>query len=273
MAWLDRIDRTQACWHDYLPLLERLPSHGFPGCEQLNTLFTGETLSANGQRIHFVSSTNLADGNYEHRIYTTGQVSTRPGNWHDLFNALVWLRFPHIKSSMNALHVGATAGEKDGSRGQLRDGLTLFDECGVIVFSGQLELLDAIAQRDWKLCFQEYGAHWHKEIRLAISGHAMLEKFLATYKSMTANALLVLVNKDCLNLCRDKLLQQLDEKIAGQLRAGKLLTSPRDLAPLPLAGIPKWWSKGDQDDRFYADRQVFRAAPVDFVPAPVTRLS
>ena len=101
----------------------------------------------------------------------------------------------------------------------------------------------------------------------------MLEKFLAPYKSMTANALLVQVKNDCMILPRDKLLHQLDDQIATQLLAGKLLTSPLDLAPLPLSGIPRWWSKDDQDDRFYADSQVFRIPPVDFVPAPIIDLS
>ena len=44
----------------------------------------------------------------------------------------------------------------------------------------------------------------------------------------------------------------------GALSARAADRAPADLAPLPLMGIPGWWTSGDQDDRFYADRAVFR---------------
>ena len=49
-------------------------------------------LAPNGRRIRFVPP--QADGlAYECRIRDTGEVETRPDNWHDFFNALVWLSF------------------------------------------------------------------------------------------------------------------------------------------------------------------------------------
>jgi hypothetical protein len=65
--------------------------------------------SAGGHAIRFVASGELGDDNYEHRIYTSGQVSTRPQSWHDLFNALVWMRYPRIKTALNSLHYQARA--------------------------------------------------------------------------------------------------------------------------------------------------------------------
>jgi hypothetical protein len=47
---------------------------------------------ASGQRIRFVPPQD--DGKaYECRIWERGEVETRPDNWHDFFNALVWLPF------------------------------------------------------------------------------------------------------------------------------------------------------------------------------------
>ena len=34
---------------------------------------------------------------YELQAYRSGVVSTRPDNWHDAFNALVWLSFQRAK--------------------------------------------------------------------------------------------------------------------------------------------------------------------------------
>ena len=257
-------------WQDYLPFLQNLTGRDFPTCNQLNALLPDGLSSENGQSIRFVPSTELDDGAYEHRIYTTGQVSTRPYHWHDLFNALVWMRFPHIKIAMNTLHFHAYSEQKEGRRGSLRDALTLFDECGVIVFSQRPELLDALAQRRWSEVFQE--GLFEKDIQLTICGHAMLEKYLSPYKSMTAKALLVQVDAKFMALSRDELLPYLDKQLAEQVLAANIMTTPACLTPLPLAGVPGWWPDAEQDDEFYADQQVFRPPPAQLESAPVFNL-
>ncbi len=257
-------------WQDYLPFLQHLKGRDFPACDQLNALLPDGLISESGQNIRFVPSTELDDGAYEHRIYTTGQISTRPDNWHDLFNALVWMRFPRIKITMNTLHFHALSRQVAGSRGSLRDALTLFDECGVIVFSDDLDKLNSLAERHWTRAFQT--STFGNGLSLVISGHAMLEKYLSPYKSMTAKALLVHLDKDIREASREELLTCLDKVIAEHLLAGNLLTQPACLAPLPLAGVPGWWPNGQQDDDFYADPQVFRPAPAELVAAPVFSL-
>jgi len=218
-----------------------------------------------------VASEQLDHDDYEHRIFTTGQVSTRADSWHDLFNALVWMRFPRIKTAMNKLHYHAGAEFSGGRRGRLRDALTLFDECGVIVFSGNLELLTALVERRWSDAFKAEA--FPSRLALSICGHAILEKYLAPYKAMTANALLVHVNADCMKLPRPELLDHLDRGIAKQISNGLTLTGPACLSPLPLAGIAGWWPLDEQnDDRFYNDPQVFRPAPARLKPAPILRL-
>jgi len=259
-------------WQDYLPLLRKFNQQDFPTCEQLNSLLPTGLTSRNGQLIRFVPSSELDDAAYEQRIYTTGQVSTRADNWHDLFNALVWIRFPHIKTVMNALHYQSWSQGKDGGRGILRDALTLFDECGVVVFSADEKILNALATRQWSTAFQTLGPLWGGDAQLVITGHAMLEKYLSPYKSMTAKALLIQTDVDTDDSNRHTLLQSLDRKIAEELIAGNILTRPANLSPLPLAGVPGWWPKGQQDEQFYADRQVFRPAADKLIPAPITRL-
>ena len=267
-----QFDSKLTYWQDYLPFLQRLDGEKFPSCGQLNTLLpTG--LSSEGRKpIQFVNSTELGDDAYEHRIYTTGKVSTRPDNWHDLFNALVWTRFPRIKLAMNALHFKAASSHAGPGRGPQRDALTLFDECGVIVFSKNLETLEALAKRDWQHAFVDSKASWDKDIQVAITGHAMLEKFLTPYKSMTAKAMLVQVDEKYMDRGREEILGFLDQEIALGILEGELMNSPGCLTPLPLAGIPGWWSSDHQDIGFYDDPQVFRPPPARLLPAPVFKL-
>lgn len=258
-------------WQDYFPLLDRLAGAVFPSCSQLNAMLPAGLKSAAGQTIRFVASNQLADDGYEHRIYTTGQVSTRPDSWHDLFNALVWMRYPNIKTAINKLHYQAGSKQKSGGRGRLRDALTLFDECGVIVFSNRLEILKALAERRWSDAFRANA--FRTSVGLSVSGHAMLEKYLSPYKAMTAKALLVQVDTDFMNLPRPEMLDYLDREISQHMLNGMVLTQPACLSPLPLAGVPGWWALDEQNEnRFYSDQQVFRPAPAELIPAPVLKL-
>jgi len=255
-------------WQDFSPFLERLAGQEFPSCAELNALLPTGLCSDGGQPIRFVASDQLAEDAYEHRIYTTGQVSTRPDSWHDLFNALVWMRYPRIKVAMNKLHYHARSESRSGSRGRLRDALTLFDECGVIVFSSQLDLLNTLADRNWTSVFQT--DTFHTSVALSICGHAILEKYLSPYKAMTAKALLVHVNNEFMKLPRQEMLDHLDREIARQMLNGQTLSKPACLSPLPLAGVPGWWSQDEQNKSpFYKDLNVFRPAPADLSPAPV----
>jgi hypothetical protein len=266
-----RFEPNLPYWRDYLSFLQQLAGRDFPACDRLNELLPENLSNERGQAIHFVPSNELVDGAYEHQIYTTGQVSTRPENWHDLFNALVWMQFPNIKTAMNTLHFRALSDQKGGSRGPLRDALTLFDECGVIVFSSDLKILNALAQRRWKEAF--LAEEFISAVQLSVSGHAMLEKYLSPYKSMTAKVLLVHVDADFMALSRREMLSRLDRIIARRMLAGELLVKPACLAPLPLAGVPGWWPDDEQsDEMFYLDLQVFRPAPGDLIPAPVISL-
>ena len=264
------IDPAQPWWADYLPFIEQIKGTQQPDCGRLNALLPESLKTEIGHSIRFVPSTELDDGAYEQRIYNTGQVSTRPDNWHDIFNALVWMRFPRTKIAMNTLHFHAWPKQKDGARGKLRDALTLFDECGVIVYSKHLGLLQALSDRRWTEAFT--ADSFSADVGVSVCGHAMLEKYLAPYKSMTAKALLVHTGTDFQNLSREEMLTCLDKEIAARMLTGTVVTEPACLTPLPLAGIPGWWLEGIQDDRFYNDPAVFRPPPTGLVAVPIIEL-
>jgi hypothetical protein len=272
MDWKTRIEPALPYWEDYAPLLEKLGGGDFPSCADLNRMLPANLLTASGQPVRFRPAGELPDTPYEQRIHATGEVSTRPDSWHDLFNALVWARMPNIKVAMNARHCSGSPVHTAGSRGPLRDAITLFDECGVIVASSHREFLEALARKEWKKVFRTRRALWNDGITVVITGHAMLEKLLDPYKSMTANALLIHTGHRIHSRPREARLAAVDAAVAANILENEMLNRPGCLSPLPLMGIPGWWTAARQDEGFYTDLQVFRPPREGTAPIPVHEL-
>jgi hypothetical protein len=268
--WNANIDARRPCWEGYRELLARLDGSSFPDAACLDALLPPDTVSGGGAALRFVAAGALPGVSYERHIYETGQVPTRESNWHDLFNALAWCRWPCLKAAMNAAHYRRL--DQPGprctlGRGPVRDALTLLDESGALVIARNRHVLQALARRDWHPAFQLRRCAWQADVRVLLCGHALLEKFLAPYKSMTAHALLLYLGTA--SLTGEAPLRQVDAALADRLLAGVLCTSPADLSPLPLAGVPGWWQAAPQDGAFYADVAVFRSAAADLRPAPL----
>ena len=147
------------------PAIARLPADRWPTHDELTALAGGITTSR-GQGLRFVAPRAHTDRErryYESHIAETGEVETRPENWHDLFNALVWITFPLAKARINAQHAAILeeGGEEEArNRSPERDALTLFDEGGVIVAARSPELLRLIIDFEWKQLF------WHRRSEL-----------------------------------------------------------------------------------------------------------
>jgi len=273
------LDISRPYWADYRGLLQLLrqaapATDELPGPQQLQSLLPVHAVNQRGTPIRFRPSALLPGVAYEQNIFQTGEVSTRANHWHDLFNALVWCRFPRLKSAMNAAHFAQISSHHDdvrhgGGRGPQRDALTLFDESGVMVVSTSRGFLEALAARDWNEVFLQQKSLWHKEVLVFVCGHALLEKFLTPYKALTAHALLLHIDGQLADLPREEVLHSLDRGLAGALGEGRMLGSTRSLSPLPLMGIPGWWPDAEQDTGFYADRQVFRPSAATQATAAV----
>jgi hypothetical protein len=262
----NKIDLGLPFWADYRSILCALEGVGFPQCSTLTGLLPSAAINQRGLPIQFVSAGDLPGVEYEKHIYRTGEVSTREENWHDLFNALVWIRFPRLKAAMNARHNHESGHEMVGRRGKLRDGLTLLDESGVIVSGSDPQVLQALANKDWNTAFVTRRSCWENSIRVTVCGHAILEKLITPYKSVTAHAVLLQTPRMMSN-------SELDDWLGTAVLAGKILNSPGCLSPLPLMGVPGWWAGGAQDGRFYDDLEVFRPDSGRRAPAPVHKIS
>ena len=118
--WRTSLELSRPFWGEYCSRLQNFNGARFPDAKELNKLLAVNLESHGGQRIRFVPARDLPGIEYEYHIYTTGQVSTRENNWHDLFNALAWSCFPQLKVAMNSVHFNARKPSKTQSRGKVR---------------------------------------------------------------------------------------------------------------------------------------------------------
>src|SRR3569832_1943080 len=122
---------------DALDLVCAQPAPGADCLDALNAqAIRLDTRNARGLPLRFFAPDGrLSARDYETHILQTGQVPTRAETWHDVLNALVWLRFPRFKAALNAAHGSAIAGETGPTRGRRRDALTVLNESSIWVIS------------------------------------------------------------------------------------------------------------------------------------------
>lgn len=204
--------------------------------------------------VRFVPQAELPAGTaYEQFIFDTGSVPTRE-NLHDFFNGLCWRRFPLTKQRLNRLQAAQIAadGVRD-VRGPVRDALTLFDENAALL-QAPGPIWAALTDRDWHRLFVTLRPLW-AQARLVLFGHALLEKLVAPYKSITAHVFRAPVPA---SLGDD--FAAWDAWLAQDLSAPVLAAKP--FTPLPVLGVPGWWA-ANEDPAYYADAGVFRPRRTD----------
>lgn len=231
-----------------------------PSAESLNRLaghVPNRPTTVQGREIRFVDQAAAERLAYERNIFETGEVPTRADNWHDFFNALVWLAFPRTKAALNAAHIAAMQSPQQG-RGKRRDALTLFDESGVLVVSSAADLLDGLRRHEWSKVFWQERERLMQQANCWVFGHAILEKLLQPYLGLTAKAWLIQLPEDYFALPPEQQRSQLDSWLAEQV-AGGALQQPQELRPLPVLGWPGWDVRNARPD-YYENTAYFRAA-------------
>jgi hypothetical protein len=257
MALAEAIDLRQPWWMPWTPWLQPIVQalrSGASVADALNQTLAGLGDGHSAQGMRFVPQSSLPDVEaYEAFIFRTGCVPTRD-NLHDLLNGACWLRFPAIKRRLNALQAEQIAASGVGAtRGPVRDALTLLDE-NALLLSGPAALRQAHLRHDWPTMFVRERGLWAQTHVIAF-GHALLEKLLHPYKSITAHVLWVdlpawgeAANPAALDTA-------VAQALLAQLTAPWLATKP--FLPLPVLGLPGWWAD-NQHPAFYDDLRVFR---------------
>ncbi|SEM85732.1 DUF3025 domain-containing protein [Nitrosomonas marina] len=237
----------------------------WPSHQQLGFLLreTGICVKAgSGLPIQFVPqqpvNTKDRKQHYESRIFLTGKVSTRQENWHDFFNALVWITFPSAKAALNRIHYQELIHAQQTrveTRGPLRDAATLFDESGVVVLCSRPVLIELLKQHEWKKVFWQRRAAVLSSLRFIVFGHALYEKALKPYVGMTGKGLFIQVEDMFLRQSLSAQLRAVDSWLADFLLCRSF--SSADLSPIPILGYPGW-SRENMTEDYYENRQYFR---------------
>lgn len=201
------------------------------------------------------SEINTFEELYEPRVYLKKELQTRTQNWHDFFNAMIWLNFPNTKKVLNQLHYLQAKQRPQGSnRSTLENRITQFDECGAIIISNRPELLEMVKQHQWQALFIDNQHQFNDNFRCIVFGHAIFEKSLSPYIGMTCHCLL-LNNEAILDQVKQGDYTQLDKYLAQNW--SKLAThNSIKLDPFPILGLPGYWP--EQNLAFYQNKSYFR---------------
>ena len=218
------------------------------------------------QSIRFAAQQLNTKQAYELGIAQTGVVTCRTvaagfcsaDERHDWYNALMWLQFPRSKALLNQLQANAYLAqiancEPNGSRGPLRDAITVFDENAMILCHDNSVLITALRSKQWTTALHTLRSAWGNSVKPTVFGHALLQKLDQPFKAITAHAYVLPMSAKAL-VGLDQ--TQLDAALSKSLE--QVRWSEKPFVPLPVLGIPDW-SVDNADINFYHDSNVFRA--------------
>lgn len=232
-----------ADWREYAELIEGRDWPSVAALDACRPVDMRERFAAQTREL-------LADGlHYEQRIAERGEIATRENNWHDLFNALVWLRHPALKRALNARQMAEIAHMGTRQRSRAQYALTHFDEAGVVVALRDPALLALWDAHDWHGLFWRERAAWlDGRIHVDVFGHALLEHALTPEQLLVGKAVVVadpgVSPVQAADLC------------AQAIREAMVLGDPLELRPLPLCGLPGW--AGADEEAFHLENPSYR---------------
>ena len=240
-------------------IADTMQGTAWPAPEAFTALATAHAVvSGGGQPLRFADASGRpapAAADYELRIHDAGVVPLRAANWHDFFNALVWLAFPQTKAALNRVHAAELRAGQGGARNRRRDVATLFDESGVLVLGSDRAVLERLRAFEWRRVFWDERETLLRTTRFFIFGHGLYEKALSPYVGMTGHALVLEVPAAFEGADLSVLVACADGLAAHALQVN--ITQPRDLSPLPVLGVPGWWD-ANRDAGFYDNAAYFR---------------
>lgn len=196
---------------------------------------------------------------YEQIIFEDDVIPTRKESWHDFFNGIIWLRFPQTKAYLNQLHMSEIEAHGLNPRTKVRNHITHFDECGLVLYVQGADLFsrcEALLEKQlWTELFCGLHGDWHKAIHPVVFGHANLEMLLNPFIGLTGKVLLIQVDDVP---SKTQLVDSgwADTILVEHLRQNRTLYKSKPFYPLPILGVPTWHFER-QDSDFYNNTQYF----------------
>ncbi|MCU7938895.1 MAG: DUF3025 domain-containing protein [gamma proteobacterium symbiont of Bathyaustriella thionipta] len=271
----DFLDKS-LIFSDLKVLLKETRWSDWPGCQGLLALLDEPIILSSSLPLDMKAQDDtlpFPEMGYEERVYKKGIVSTREQNWHDLFNAFIWLLFPKTKVLLNDLHMQELKKQPGKKRTPARDAITHIDESGIIIASSDTTLLDSLKNHQWQEVFVHSRGLWltegltddlqkasqdSQQMGAFVFGHGMYEKAFKPFVGFTGKAYCIEVDQNFYR--HDKMTQYrvLDQLLCDDIKHKNALCDSSSLSPLPILGIPGW-SKDNESAEFYDNKHYFRA--------------
>lgn len=247
----------ESAWYWALqPAVEALGAGAeFPSREQLTALHAARALGAGVPALRFAPHVKRTrkqrsepidlEALYDGSIAARCEVPTRDADWHDLFNALVFVSFPRSKSALHVrqfaqlrLRVATDARKLPGTRSREQDALTLFDEGGSFI-AGDARALAAVRALPLEAFYPALRLLIERRsVVVAPFGHALFEHKVAGLRGPSSFAyLLELAELPPLAAPRAHLIDSLDRAFAEVLRDPGRFCSPEELRRLDLSDL------------------------------------
>lgn len=258
--WDAQIMTTHPAYHWLCAALPLAAQPQFPSIATLSDWFAELHPQ---QSMSFVDAQQCLDDPryYEVFIADTQQIPTRLENWHDLFGACCWMLFPQSKQALNQRHLAEIRSHGSKNRSALRNQLTLFDECGLLLLyqPEQQALLTQLREHQWSNAFWQQRECWLPEtgVKPLIFGHANYEMLTRPFIGLTAKLWPLAVPLEFQHWPLRQQLHFVDTTLSKQIAEFSLTEFRHQMSPLPLLGIPGWLQTA-QTEAFYQDQSYFR---------------
>ena len=129
--------------------------------------------------------------------------------------------------------------------------------CSAVFGAGVSALTALLKDFQWKTLFWERRTEVLTHMRCFLFGHGLMEKALRPYQGMTGKGVLLSVSPQTLALPLAAQLTHADHLLADLIADGQQLLQPRDLAPVPVLGFPRF-TRENECAAYYDDQRYFR---------------
>lgn len=168
---------------------------------------------------------------YVSQIVGHSHIPTRPENWHDFLNALIWMNYPESKFALYKLYeeIAASKWKKNQQRPKETDPITCFDEGGLIGICSEtdkdyiFQILCSSDQEEKKQLLSD------EKLLTEIFGHGLLENYLAAHIDIHAIILLVTVAdlKIFSSFSFQKKRAYIDSQLSLQIKNNQIFTAQK----------------------------------------------
>jgi hypothetical protein len=100
-------------------------------------------------------------------------------------------------------------------------------------------------------------AQLHARMRFLLFGHALYEKALRPFIGITGRGVVLEVEPESLAGPPGRALGEIDSRLAATISDSRNLGAARDLAVVPILGVPGWHPENEQES-YYDNTDYFR---------------